>query len=181
MIGSNVARRYAQAFFKVAGEENRYEELYRELFGFARLLEENKDLRAFFVNPIFSRTEKTEVLETIVGKTGLSALTANFLKILTDKGRIGLVGAVAESYRAMMDEALGRISVAVTTAHPLSATLAAALKESMKEATGKEVELAVRQDAGLIGGIVVKVGDKVFDGSVKTQLVAMRNLLGEGR
>jgi F-type H+-transporting ATPase subunit delta len=96
-----------------------------------------------------------------------------------DKRRIGILPDIESCYRKFMDDALKKIRVDVTTAFPLSAELSEKLQKRMEEITGRKVEMAVSEDASLLGGIVVGVGDTMYDGSVKTQLHNIRNLLGE--
>ncbi len=179
MISSDIAKRYARAFFTIAAEEKRYEEFSHELGRFSAVLKENGNLRDFLANPMFDRTDKKAVLEQILARVAVSPLTANFLKLLVDKRRIGILPDIEGSYRELMDEALNRVRVTVTTPFPLTAELAARLRARLEELTGREVEMNVREDAALLGGIVVRVGDTLYDGSIRTQLNNIRNLLGE--
>jgi len=179
VISSNIAKRYARAFFDIAGEEQRYEEFYRELVRFSKLLRDNKDLSEFLVNPIFDRHDKKAVLESVLARVQVSPLTANFLKLLVDKRRIGIIADIEGCYRELMDTTLNRVRVTVRTAFPLTGGLSAGLQKGLEEMTGKQVEMTVLEDQTLIGGIVVQVGDRLYDGSIRTQLNTMRNLLGE--
>ena len=181
MIGSSIAKRYARAFFDIAAEEGTYETLYDELSRFASVVEKNEGLKEFLANPIFDQTEKRAVVDQIIGKVGISPLTANFLRLLTDKRRIGVLSEVEDCYRELMDSALSKARVRVRTAYPLSDELSGRLRGKLEQMTGKKVEMTVEEDAGLLGGIVVQVGDTLYDGSVRTQLNNIRNLLGEER
>ncbi len=181
MIGSSIAKRYARAFFDIAAEERKYEVLYEELGRFASLVEKNEGLREFLANPIFDQVEKRAVVDEIIGKVGISPLTANFLRLMTDKRRIGVLSEVRDCYRELMDRALSKARVRVRTAYPLSDELSGRLCERLEQMTGKKVEMTVEEDTALLGGIVVQVGDTLYDGSVRTQLNNIRNLLGEER
>lgn len=179
--GNTIAKRYARAFFEVAEEEGGIEKFYNELSVFLSLMEENKDFREFLANPIFDQDEKKQVVDTILGQMSVSGITANFLRLLTDKRRIVLLKDIVDSYREMMDEALGIVRVEVKTAFSLTDELQKDLQSRLEKLTGKRVVMTVLEDRSLLGGIVVRIGDTVYDNSVRTQLNNIRNLLGEER
>jgi F-type H+-transporting ATPase subunit delta len=179
LITSNVARRYARAFFAVAGEQNRYEEYYRELRLFAVVMEDNKNFRELLSNPVYDRGDKEKVVDRVLQKLDLSLPTANFIRLLVKKRRIASLTDIEESYRKLMDDALGISRVQVRTAFPMTSELAASLQRGLESLTGKKVEMQIDEDASLLGGVVVRVGDKLYDGSIKVQLNNMSRLLGE--
>lgn len=179
MISSNIAKRYARAFFEIAKEDGLYEKYYQELTAFSSIINENEDLKELLLNPVFDQAEKRSVVNSILKKIDLSNMTANFLSLLVDKRRIGVLPDIEACYRKLMDDALRKIRVDVKTAFPLSSEISEKLQKRMEELTGKKVEMAVSEDASLLGGIVVGVGDTLYDGSIKTQLQNIRNLLGE--
>ncbi len=145
------------------------------------MMAENKDLGGFLANPIFEQDVKKNVLEKIIGKVTLSPMTVNFLKLLVDKNRIDVLPDIDTCYRLMMDEALQKTRVTVKTAFPLSADMQQYIMSNLKKLTGREAEVTVEDDKSLLGGIVIGVGDTLYDGSIKNQLNNMRNLLGEAR
>ena len=179
MKSSNVARRYARAFFDVAGEEKRYEGYYHELHRFTAVVAENSDLKDFFANPMFDKADKKDVLNKILQKLDLSRTTANFIRLLIDKQRISGIEDIEENYRKLMDQALGIARVQVKTAFPLNPEMSASIKQALESLTGNKVEMQVEEDPTLLGGIVVRVGDRLYDGSIRIQLDNMRKLLGE--
>lgn len=179
MISSNIAKRYARAFFEIAREDGLYEKYYNELTLFSSIGEESKDLKDLLLNPIFDQAEKRAVVDSLLKKVDISNVTANFLRLLVDKRRISILPEIESCYRKLMDDTLRKIRVDVKTAFPLSAELSEKLQKRMEEITGRKVEMAVSEDASLLGGIVVGVGDTLYDGSIKTQLHNIRNLLGE--
>jgi len=178
---SNISKRYARAFFEIAGEEKKLEQYYNELHQFSSMMAENKDLGGFLANPIFEQDVKKNVLEKIIGKVTLSPMTVKFLKLLVDKNRIDVLPDIDTCYRLMMDEALQKTRVTVKTAFPLSADMQQYIMSNLKKLTGREAEVTVEDDKSLLGGIVIGVGDTLYDGSIKNQLNNMRNLLGEAR
>lgn len=181
MISSDLAKRYARAFFDIAVEEGKIEDYGRELAAFASLIVQNKALQEFLANPIFELKSKKNVIEELLGRTQISGRTANFLRLLVDKQRINFLGEVENAYREFMDKSLKKVRVSVKTPYPLTSELEGALKQRVAEMTGKEVEMIVEDDASLIGGLIVRVGDTMYDGSIKTQLGNIRKLLGEER
>ena len=181
MIGSTIAKRYARAFFEIADEAKQLENYFGELNGFSSIVEGNADLKEFLANPIFDQAEKKSVVESILQKTNISGITANFLKLLADKQRIVILKDIVEAYREMMDEALKTVRVTVKTAFPLSAELVKKLQDGLEMQTGKQVHMTIAEDQTLLGGIIVRVGDTLYDNSIRTQLNNIRNLLGEER
>ena len=179
MISSNIAKRYARAFFEVAGGEGRHESCYDELKRFSGVLEGNRNLKDLLSNPVFEIGDKKAVVGRVLQKLNLSPFTANFINLLVDKQRIGILREIEENYRKLMDNAMGIARVQVKTAFPLSADSSVDLKRALESFTGKKVDMQVAEDASLLGGIVVSIGDKLYDGSIKMQLHNMIKLLGE--
>jgi F-type H+-transporting ATPase subunit delta len=178
---SNISKRYARAFFEIAAEAKQLEKYYDELKRFSSIISEDKNLRGFLANPVFEQAAKKEVVEKIIGNLRLSAMTINFLKLLVDKKRIEVLPDIEACYRQLMDEALKKVRVNLKTAFPLSREMQDYLRTSLEKFTGKQVEMTMEKDPTLLGGIVIGVGDTLYDGSIKTQLNNMRNLLGEAR
>ncbi|MBP7342022.1 MAG: ATP synthase F1 subunit delta [Smithellaceae bacterium] len=178
---SNISKRYARAFFEIAEEEKKLEQYYAELRQFSSIIDGNKDLKDFLANPIFEQDSKKKILEQIIGKLSLSPMTINFLKLLVDKKRIDVLPDIETCYRQLMDETLKKVRVTVKTAFPLSGEIQAHMLAGLKKMTGRDVEVTLEDDQSLLGGIVIGVGDTLYDGSIKNQLNNMRNLLGEAR
>ncbi len=178
---SNISKRYARAFFEIAGEEKKLEQYYNELSQFSSIVAENKDLGGFLANPIFDEEAKKKVLEKIIGRLSLSKMTINFLNLLIDKKRIDVLPDIETCYRQLMDETLQKVRVTLKTAFPLSGEMQDYITSNLKKMTGQAVEVTVESDKSLLGGILIGVGDTLYDGSIKNQLNNMRNLLGEAR
>ena len=178
---SNISKRYARAFFEIAAETNQLEQYYNELKQFSSIITQDKTLHNFLANPVFEQAAKKEVVERIIGRLQLSVMTINFLKLLVDKKRIEALPDIEACYRQFMDEALKKVRVNLKTAFPLSPEMQAYIRTCLEKITGKHVEMTMEKDPTLLGGIVIGVGDTLYDGSIKTQLNNMRNLLGEAR
>ena len=178
---SNISKRYARAFFEIATEEKQLERYYEELNQFAWIISQNKALSDFLANPVFEQGSKKGVVESIIGKLQLSGMTISFLKLLVDKKRIDILHDIVICYRQLMDEVLKKVRVNVKTAFPLSGKMQDYINSSLEKLTGRQVELFIENDPNLLGGIIIGVGDTLYDGSIKNQLNNMRNLLGEAR
>lgn len=178
---SNISKRYARAFFEIAEGEKKLEQYYAELKQFSSIVGENKDLGGFLANPVFDQESKKKVLGQIIGRLSLSKMTINFLNLLIDKKRIDVLPDIETCYRQLMDETLRKVRVTLKTAFPLSGDMQNYIVSNLKKMTGQEVEVTVEDDKNLLGGIVIGVGDTLYDGSIKNQLNNMRNLLGEAR
>ncbi|MBW6486832.1 MAG: ATP synthase F1 subunit delta [Syntrophobacterales bacterium] len=179
MINRNIARRYAKAFFKVAAEGKIYQECYDELVAFANIIKTDDNLYGFLTNPIFSLSDKKAVMEALIEKRNLANLSANFLKLLVDKRRIVLLPDIMDCYRDIMDKESGMVRVAVKTAFPLSPELSEKLRRGLETMTRGKVEMTILDEPELLGGIVVRIGNTYYDGSVRAQLNDIQNLLGE--
>ena len=178
---SNISKRYARAFFEIAAAENKLEQYYKELRQFSVIIAEDKTLREFLANPVFEQVTKKEVVEKIIGKLKPSQMTVNFLKLLVDKKRIEVLPDIEACFRQLMDEALKKVRVNLKTAFPLSKEMQNYISSRLEKVTGKQVEITIENDSALLGGIVIGVGDTLYDGSIRNQLNNMRNLLGEAR
>ena len=178
---SNISKRYAKAFFDIAAEEKQLERYYNELNQFASIIAQNKALNDFLANPVFDQGSKKGVVKSIIGKLQLSTMTVSFLNLLVDKKRVDILHDIVICYRQLMDEALKKVRVSVKTAFPLSGNIQDYIISNLEKLTGRKVEVFIENDPSLLGGIVIGVGDTLYDGSIKNQLNNMRNLLGEAR
>jgi F-type H+-transporting ATPase subunit delta len=178
---SNISKRYARAFFEIANDEKQIEPYYNELNQFASIVSQNKSLKDFLANPIFEQAGKKIVVDNIIAKMKFSNMTVSFLRLLVDKKRIDILGDIVICYRQLMDETLKKVRVTVKTAFSLSDELKSVISSSLEKSMGKKVDMTVEEDATLLGGVVIGVGDTLYDGSIKNQLNNMRNLLGEAR
>jgi len=175
-----VARRYAKALLLI-GKEDGQAELYREQLGeFSSLISQNKELGQAFTNPLYDTTGRKGVLLSVIELLGLSGVVKAFLLLLFDKGRIGFLDVINDFYQKLVDEHKGIALASLVSAAELSSEAIEKIRESLSKVTGKEVKLEVKQDPELIGGVVTRIGDLVLDGSVRTQLLNMRESLKRG-
>ncbi len=175
-----VARRYAKALLLIGKEDGRAETYREELEGIASLVSENKTLEQTIGNPLYDQAGRKKVLRAIIEKLELSNVMESFLLLLFDKGRIGFLSSISEFYQQLADDLKGVARASLVSANELSSETIEKIRTALSRRTGKDVILEVEQDPSLIGGVVTRIGDLVLDGSVKTQLLNMRESLKRG-
>ena len=178
MSTSAIGRRYARALLDLAGDNRVVPKVTADLQSFLDAWNSSDELRALFENPAISGGARVEVLDSLGRRMALSKETLNTLKLLADRGRLRHLPEIAESFSMLAQEREGRVVAEVTSAAPLPPSLEARLKAQLEKAVGKQVVLVKKQDADLIGGVVTRVGDKVFDGSVRHRLQQIQERLG---
>ncbi len=175
-----VSRRYAKALILIGQEDGQAEQYNEELSAVVGLFDTQEGFETALTNPLFNKNDRKKVLEAVLAATQLSPIMKSFLILLFDKGRIGFLRDIASYYKDMADELNGVVKASVTSATELSSEAVEKIKASLSKKTGKTIVLNVEQDPALIGGVVTKIGDLVLDGSVKTQLINMRETLKKG-
>lgn len=170
-----IARRYAQAMADVAESEGAIEAVGRDLERFTSLMAGGDGaLGEALASPVFTSDERRGVLDQLVPRLGLHRLTGNLLHVVNDKKRFALMPAIAAAYRDLADERANRTRITVQTASPLSADLEREVRDAFARVTRKEVLLTTEVRPELIGGLVAKVGDTVYDSSIRTRLEQMK-------
>ena len=172
-----IARRYAKALLLIGKEDGQAEAYRQELEGLVELIEKEKALFQALTNPLYDTAGRRNVLEVVIKKLDLSKVMESFLMLLFDKGRIVFISDINEFYQNLVDDLKGVARASLTSATKLTPETIEKIRKSLSKRTGKDIALEVEQDPGLIGGIVTRIGDLVLDGSVKTQLLNMRETL----
>jgi F-type H+-transporting ATPase subunit delta len=169
-IVEGMAGRYASALFDLAKEASQVKEVEAELTKFQGLLDESEDLRRMVRSPVISSDEQARAMDAIMTKAEISGLAGNFLKLLTSNRRLFAVADMIKGFRSLAAKDRGEVTAEVASAAALTDAQVEALKASLKASIGKDVTLATRVDPSLLGGLVVKVGSKMIDSSLKTKL-----------
>ena len=180
MKNLTIARRYAKALLIIGKEDGQAETYGDELDGFAKLMAKEKELEQAIINPLYGASGRKKVLETVIDKVGISKIVASFLLLLFDKGRFEFIGDINEFYQKLADELKGVLRASLVSASELSSETVEKIRTTLSKRTGKDIILQVEQDSSLIGGIVSRIGDLVLDGSIKSQLLNMRESLKRG-
>jgi F-type H+-transporting ATPase subunit delta len=177
LIGSKVSKRYAKALFSLGQEDRKIEQYGRELNGFLDIYRSDPEFSRVISTRIFAVEDRKRVLKAVLEKTDLSETVKNFLLLLLEKDRIGTIDGISRHYERLTDEASNIARAEVFAPMPLKADALGRLEKGLEKMTSKRIKLEVREDRSLIGGIVVKVGDLVLDGSVKAQLRGLKESL----
>ncbi len=175
-----VARRYAQALYEEAARQERVEAIDEDVGLIRESLENSEELVRLFESPVIPREKKRAVVQALFEER-VTPLTHRFLHLLIEKQREQLFAEVVKAYRALRDEQEGIVEIQARTARSLDEDGRAHLATQLEQMTGKKVRLHARQDADLIGGVVVRVGDTVYDGSVRRQLQRLHEQMKTGR
>ena len=176
---SGVSGRYATALFELARDQNVVDEVKADLDKFEGLLSESADLTRLVRSPVFAADAQARALAAVLDKVGIAGISANFLKVLTANRRLFVVTDVARAYRALVARFKGEATADVTVAEALSDKNLDALKVALKSVTGKDVALNVKVDPSIIGGLVVKLGSRMVDGSLRTKLNSIKHAMKE--
>jgi F-type H+-transporting ATPase subunit delta len=179
-IVSGMAGRYASALFELALESKAVDAVKAELDTFEALVAESADLRRLVRSPVFSADEQRRALAAVLARVGITGLTENFLKVVASNRRLFAVHDMIRAYRALVARHKGEISADVVVAEKLSDRHLEALKNALKAVTGgRAIDLNVKVDPAIIGGLVVKLGSRMVDSSLRTKLNAIRHAMKE--
>jgi F-type H+-transporting ATPase subunit delta len=173
MIEGSLSRRYTKALFQLAREGGQEDTIGREIEEFYQSFSRS-DLEKVLTNPTFGIDSRKSILVQVTKSQQLSLLTTHFLSLLLERDRLTYLSAILSCYRRLLNEAKGRVEAKVVGASRLETATVERLREVLHGISGKEVVLHQEIDPGLIGGLLVELAGKVYDGSVRTQLEKMK-------
>lgn len=176
---SGVADRYASSLFELALEAGVVEAVGADLDKFQALLDESDDLKRLVASPVFSAEDQSKAVAAIVVKAGIVSLAGNFLKVVANNRRLFAVPGMIAAYRTIAAAHRGEVVAEVTSAHALDEAQETELKAALKSVTGKEVTIALTVDPSILGGLIVKVGSRQIDTSLRTKLSTLKLALKE--
>lgn len=176
---SGVASRYAQSLFDIAVDAGSVEEIERQLGEFEGMMRESADLRRLITSPVFSTSEQVSAISAIVEKAGVGGVFANFLKVVASNRRLFALPGMIEAFREISAAHRGVVTAQVTSAFALTDAQQEELKATLKDVAGKDVEVDVTVDPSLLGGLIVKIGSRQIDTSLRTKLSSMKLALKE--
>jgi F-type H+-transporting ATPase subunit delta len=176
---SGVSGRYATALFELARDQKSVDAVKADLDRFDAMLADSADLRRLVRSPVFSADAQARALTVVLEKAGISGISANFLKVLTANRRLFAVADVIRAFRALVAKFKGEATADVTAAETLNDKNLDALKAALKTVTGKDVALNVKIDPAIIGGLVVKLGSRMVDSSLRTKLNSIKHAMKE--
>jgi F-type H+-transporting ATPase subunit delta len=178
-VVSGVAQRYATALFELANEAGQLDTVASDIDRFDALLAQSTDLVRLVRSPVFTPDDQVRAVSAVLSSTGIGGLVANFVKLAARNRRLFAVPDMFKGYRALLAAHRGETTADVTSAEPLSDGQIADLKAALRDVTGKEVRVNAAVDPSLIGGLVVKLGSRMIDTSLKTKLNALKIALKE--
>ncbi len=169
-FSGGLATRYATALFELADEARSLDEVADELRAIDGLLSESPDLRRLVRSPTLSREEQARAMDAILTQAGASELTRRFVGVVTAKRRLFWLRSMIQAFLAELARRRGEVTARVVSAHRLNQTQTAQLTDQLKKSVGAKVTVDVRVDASLLGGMIVQVGSRMVDTSLRTQL-----------
>jgi F-type H+-transporting ATPase subunit delta len=181
-IISGMAGRYATALFELARDNKAVDAVKKDLDQFDALASGSADLNRLVRSPVFGADEQLKALSAILAKAGITGLAANFLRVITTNRRLFAVRDMIRAYRALVARHKGEVTAHVTVAEKLNDKNLDALKSALKSVTGgKDIDLEVKVDPAIIGGLIVKVGSRMVDSSLRTKLNSIKFAMKEAR
>jgi F-type H+-transporting ATPase subunit delta len=178
-ISSGIAARYAAAVFELAREAKSLQTLETDVDALAGALDASGDLRDMIASPVYGRDEQAAAITAVGRRLGVSELMLNTLALMASKRRLFVLPQLVAALRAMIAAEKGEVTAEVVSAKALTKAQSDALSKSLKERFGKTVKLQTSVDESLIGGLIVKVGSKMIDTSIRSQLAALQNAMKE--
>jgi F-type H+-transporting ATPase subunit delta len=180
VIGGSLARRYARALLAIGEEEGQTRRILEETEQFDKLASDTPLLREMMEANHINRRDKKAALEASLAPAGFLASTRNFLFLLVDKGRMNILSPIVSEFRRLVEQIEGIERVEVVVPMPLMGTQRDMLQSVLEGQTGKKVMLEETVEPGVLGGMIVKVGSTVYDGSARTQIKQIRQNLEKG-
>ena len=178
-ISTGIAQRYASAVFEIAKEAKNVKEIEGDLDNLAQALADSDDFRNLIHSPIYTRDQQGAAITAIAKKMGLSGTMTNTLALMATKRRLFVVPQLVKALRELIAEDKGEVTAEVTSAKALTKAQSDKLAKTLKAQTGKDVSLQATVDESLIGGLIVKVGSKMIDTSIRSKLANLQNAMKE--
>ena len=176
---SGVSGRYATALFELAREAGEFDALEKDLDALSAALDESDDLRKLIGSPIYSRDQQARAMATVADKMGLGALTANTIGLMAAKRRLFALPHTVRAVKALIAADRGEVTAEVRAARSLTEAQSKALADALRNAVGKDVIIKTTVDESLIGGLVVKLGSRMIDTSIRARLNRMQHAMKE--
>ena len=181
-IISGMAGRYGNALFELARDDKAVDAVKADLDRFDAMIASSPDLNWLVRSPVFDADSQLRALAAILDKAGIEGLAANFLRVITTNRRLFAVRDMIRAFRALVARHKGEVTAQVTVAEPLSDKHLEALKDALKSVTGgKDIDFDVKIEPAIIGGLIVKVGSRMIDSSLRTKLNAIKIAMKEAR
>jgi len=179
MVTGSLARRYARAILELGTAHGNLDQLGAELRSLAHAMKESAELVSSLTNPAIRRADRRKVIDALLERVGTTPHTKNLVYLLLDGERMSTLPAISRELDAMIEAKAGRVAAEVVSAKPLDPSQLSQITAALEKLSGKKVSVSTKQDPDLLGGVVAKVGDTVYDGSLRTQLRNLRDELSK--
>ncbi len=177
MVTGSLARRYARAVIQMGEANGNLAQLGTDLRSLAKVMTESAELVTVMTNPAIRRADRRRVLDGLLQRIGAQALTKNLIYLMLDSERLSSLPALSREVDTMIQAKSGHVSAEIISARPLDPAQLSQITLALEQLSGKKVDITRREDPELMGGVVAKVGDVVYDGSLRTQLRTLRDEL----
>ena len=177
MVTGRLARRYARAVVEMGTEHGNLDKLGADLRALATAMHDSAELVTVLTNPAIRRADRRRVIDGLLQRLKAQPHTRNLVYLLLDGERLGSLAAISREVDAMIEARAGRMMAEVTSARPLDAAQLTQITTALEKLSGKKVTVTKHEDPDLLGGVVAKLGDTVYDGSLRTQLRTLRDEL----
>lgn len=177
MVTGSLARRYARAVLELGESAKNLDRVAADLRSLAKAMKDSDELQTVLTNPAIRRADRRKVIDALLQRIGAQPHTKNLVYLLLDSERLSSVPAIAREVDAMIQAKSGRMAAEITSAAPLDAGQVQQIQAALEKLSGKKIDVTKKEDPALLGGVVAKVGDVVYDGSLRTQLRSIRDEL----
>jgi len=179
MSVTGVAGRYATALFELALDEDKLEEVEAQLADLQEMLDNSDDLRRLVHSPAFSMDQQAKAMRVIADTAGTSGITKNFLELLVEKRRLSSLSGIIRAFQTLAARHRGEVEAEVVSAVPLSDEQKDTLRQALRDFAGQDVSMNISVDASILGGLVVTIGSRMIDNSLRTKLNRLRHAMKE--
>lgn len=179
MVTGSLARRYAKAIFDIGSQQGDLTKLGQDIRSLAKAMNESAELGTALTNPAIRRSDRRKVIDGLLSSIGVQTASRNLVYLLLDGERMATLPGISRALDEMIEAKAGRVTAEVVSAKPLDPSQLSQINAVLEKLSGKKVSVTTRQDPELLGGVVAKVGDTVYDGSLRTQLRAIRDELSK--
>jgi F-type H+-transporting ATPase subunit delta len=179
MITGSLSRRYAKAIFEIGSEQGGLDKLGADLRTLAHAMKDSPELQSTLTSPAIRRGDRRKVIDGLLQRIGVVSTLRNTIYLLLDSERMSSLPGISRELDAMIEAKAGRVTAEVTSAKPLDPAQLSQITAALEKLSGKKVTVTKREDPELLGGVVAKVGDVVYDGSLRTQLRTIRDELSK--
>jgi F-type H+-transporting ATPase subunit delta len=176
---TGMAGRYASALYDLARQAGTVDAVETDLGRFEQMIADSADLQRLVRSPAFSSQQQADAVTAILARAGISGLAGNFLRLVASNRRLFAVGDMIRDYRRLVAVARGETTAEVTVAEPLAPKHQDALRDALRDITGKDVKVVTKVDPSILGGLIVKLGSRMVDSSLKTRLNGIKHAMKE--